>query len=165
MTEIVIFAVDNGVYSFKGFGRRVTVNKAVVSVWHMHRQLVATSTESFGVLMGTTSIDRSKIWIEAVTTPMLKDKSSKFSFALRDPSHQQVVNRRFASSNCSSIYLGTWHTHPEPTPTPSSIDLKDWSACLRANHKRPLTFVIVGTEEICMFVRSRGRFKPLCPDC
>ena len=156
---------DDGMSCFEGYGRRVIVNDKVAEVWHGHRQTVATATESFGVLMGTTSVDRRDIWIEAVTTPMPQDRRSRFSFALRDPGHQRTVCRRFASSDGRVIYLGTWHTHPEPMPTPSTIDLNDWVTCLRANRGRPLAFVLVGIEEVRVFVRSRGRFRPLQRKC
>ena len=165
MTETATPAARDGVRSFEGYGRRVTVDHEVAGVWHGHRQTLATVSESFGVLMGTTSIDCREIWIEAVTTPMPRDRRSRFSFALRDPGHQRAVSRRFASSDGSAIYLGTWHSHPEPLPTPSRIDLNDWVTCLRANCGRPLAFVLVGTEEVRVFVRTRGRFKPLRPNC
>ena len=164
MTETAIPAAGDGVCSFKGYGRGVSVGKEVAGVWHGHRQTLATASESFGVLMGTTSIDRREIWIEAVTTPMPRDRRSRSSFALRDPGHQQAVSRRFGSSDDRAIYLGTWHTHPEPLPTPSRIDLNDWVTCLRANRGRPLAFVLVGIEEVRVFVRTRGRFKPLRPE-
>ena len=154
----------DGVCTFEGYGRRVNVDDEVAGVWHVHRQTVATASESFGVLMGTTSVDRREIWIETVTTPMPRDRCSRFSFALRDPGHQRAVSRKFASSAGRAIYLGTWHTHPEPVPTPSWIDLNDWVICLRANRGRPLAFAIVGTEEVRVFVRTRGRFKPLRPE-
>lgn len=157
--------VGDGRYCFKGFGRRVTVYDEVVHIWHAHRQTAATASESFGVLMGTTSVDRREIWIEAVTTPMPRDSRSRSSFALRDPGHQRAVCRRFASSDGRMIYLGTWHTHPELVPTPSGIDRNDWVACLRANRKRPLAFVLVGTEEVRVFVRIKGRFRPLRREC
>ena len=136
----------------------------VAALWHGHRQTTATAAESFGVLIGTTSVNRRQIWIEAVTTPMPRDRHSRLSFALRDPGHQRAVCRMFASSGGKAIYLGTWHTHPVPVPDPSDIDLNDWLACLRANRSRPLAFVLVGTETVRVFVRKRGRFRPLRPD-
>ena len=146
---------------FVGYGRRVTVCHEVAGIWHGHRQTAASAAESFGVLMGTTSVDRREIWIEAVTTPMTRDRRSRFSFALRDLGHQRAVCETFESSGANGIHLGTWHTHPEPVPTPSRIDRKDWAACLRANRGRPLAFVLVGTKADRVFVRTRGRFRPL----
>ena len=161
MTETVISVACDGVCCFEGYGRRVTVCAEVAGVWHGHRQTQATAAEAFGVLIGTTSVDHREIWIEAVTTPLPRDRCSRHSFALRDPGHQQVVCRKFASSDGRAIYLGTWHTHPEAIPSPSKVDRNDWVACLRANRGRPLAFVLVGTDTVRVFVRTRGRFRPL----
>ena len=154
----------DGLHCFEGYGRRVTVCDEVAAVWHGHRQTAASAAESFGVLMGTTSSDRRDIWIEAVTTPMPDDRRSRFSFALCDPGHQRAVCQKFICAGGRAIYLGTWHTHPEPVPAPSDIDRNDWVACLRANLRRPLAFVLVGIEEVRVFVRTRGRFMPLRRD-
>ena len=151
----------DGVPRFWGHRRRVHVSDEVAAVWHVHRQTSPDTAESFGVLIGTTSIDRREIWIERVTTPMAHDRRTRLSFALRDPGHQQTVCGMFTCSDGRAIYLGTWHTHPEPVPTPSGIDRNDWVACLRANRGRPLAFVLVGTEKVRMFVRARWRFRSL----
>ena len=137
----------------------------VAGVWRAHRQTAADAAESFGVLIGTTSVDRREIWIESVTTPMANDRRTRFSFALRDPGHQRTVCGRFACSGGRVIYLGTWHTHPEPVPTPSGMDRDDWAACQWANRGRPLAFVLVGTDQVRVFVRARRRFKPLVEEC
>ena len=149
---------------FRGYGRQVHVRDRVADVWHAHRQTAADATESFGVLMGTTSVDRLQIWIDSVTTPMARDRSARHSFQLRDPGHQRAVYRSFARSEGRAIYLGTWHTHSEPVPTPSGTDRADWAACLRANPRRPLAFVLVGTAHVRVFVRARRRFRPLVED-
>ena len=84
----------------------------MAGVWHVHRQTAPDAAESFGVLMGTTSVDRREIWIERVTTPMAYDRRTRFSFALRDPGHQRMACGMFTCSGGRAIYLGTWHTHP-----------------------------------------------------
>ena len=137
----------------------------VADIWHAHQQTAPEATESFGVLIGTTTVDRREIWIKRVTTPMAQDRRTRFSFALRDPGHQREVCGMFACSGGRAIYLGTWHTHPEPVPTPSWIDQNDWVACLRANRGRPLAFVLVGTDKVRVFVRARWRFRPLIEEC
>ena len=137
------------------------MSEEVAGLWHAYRQTAPDATESFGVLIGTTSLDRREIWIETVTTPMPQDRRTRFSFAIRDSGHQRVVCGMFARSNGRSIYLGTWHTHPDAVPTPSRLDRKDWAACIRANRGRPLAFVLVGTDRVRVFVRGKWRFKPL----
>ena len=151
----------DGVQQFRGHGRRVHVCKDVAGVWWALRQTGADAAESFGVLTGTTSVDRREIWIESATTPMARDRHTRFSFALRDPGHQRTVSAKFACSGGRAIYLGTWHTHPVSVPTPSGVDRIDWTKCLRANPGRPLAFVLVGTDKTRVFVRTRQRFKPL----
>ena len=160
-TRIVTCVWVDRVRRFRGHGRCVHVGKEAAAVWWGHRQTGPRAAESFGILMGTTSLDRREIWIESVTTPMAKDRRTRFSFALRDPGHQQVVSAKFACSGGRVIYLGTWHTHPVPEPTPSIVDRNDWARCLRANPDRPLAFVLVGTDKARVFVRTRQRFKPL----
>lgn len=157
----VTSVVRDGMLCFEGHGRRVIVCDTVLGVWRKHRQTRPYATESFGVLMGTTSVNGRKIWIEAVTTPMALDQCSRSFFALRDPGHRREVCRRFSRSAGRSIYLGTWHTHAEPTPAPSLVDRRDWSACQRANRGRPMAFVLVGTRQVCVFVRARWRFNAL----
>ena len=165
MTGTATSVAGDGVPRFRGHGRRVHVCDEVAGVWHAHRQAAADASESFGVLMGTTSVDRREIWIESVTTPMAHDQRTRLSFALRDPGHQQAVCRKFTCSAGRAIYLGTWHTHPEPVPTPSEMDRDDWAACLRANPRRPLAFVLVGTDQVRVFVRARRRFRSLIEEC
>ena len=155
----------DGVQSFRGHGRWVHVTDEVTRVWRAHRQIGADARESFGVLVGTTSVDRREIWIESVTTPMAKDQCSRFSYKLRDPGHQRTVCWEFASLGGRAIYLGTWHTHPEPVPTPSRIDRNDWVGCLRLNRGRPLAFVLVGTDRVRVSVRAGWRFRVLSEEC
>lgn len=146
---------------FQGFRRKVWVSERVLKVWKSHRQTDASLPESFGILIGTTSIDRCELWLNNVTTPMPCDAQSRFCFELKAPGHQRTVDEQFERSKGSQIYLGTWHTHPEQIPHPSGVDKSDWRTCLKRNRGRPLIFVIAGTEETRMF-RSWGRyFKPL----
>lgn len=155
------FVAGECVRRFYGYGRWVTVNDEVAAVWRANRQTAPDEAESFGVLIGTTSVDRQEIGIERVTAPMPQDRRTRFSFALRDPGHQQAVCAQFGASGGRSIYLGTWHTHPEPVPKPSRIDRRDWRRRLRANRGRPLVFVLVGTVQVRVFVRRRCRFRLL----
>ncbi|MYF38900.1 MAG: hypothetical protein F4219_09120 [Gammaproteobacteria bacterium] len=160
ITTVISVSLDSMMY-FEGYNQRVNVHKDVAEVWHRHRQTGAKTVESFGVLIGTTSVNRREIWIEMVTTPMSRDQCSRFSFSLLDPGHQKAVCKMFYSTDGRAIYLGTWHTHPESIPEPSNIDKNDWANCLRMNRRRPLAFVLVGIEEIRLFIQRNGRFKSL----
>lgn len=153
--------LSDRVLCFAGYRRRVCVRARVTDTWQAHRQSEKRAAESFGVLVGTTSVDRRELWIEAVTTPMALDRRSRFHFELRDPGHQRFVDQAFARSCGSQIYLGTWHTHPQPMPMPSPVDEDDWLQCLRRNRNRPLVFVVVGIEVVRVFVRWGNSFRSL----
>ena len=146
---------------FRGFRRKVWVAEQVLEVWESYRQTKAYLPESFGVIIGTTSINRCELWLDDVTTPMPYDVQCRSRFELKDPGHQRTVDKLFERSNGSEIYLGTWHTHPEQIPCPSRVDKSDWRACLKRNKDRPLIFVIAGIAETRMFRSLGRRFKPL----
>ena len=159
----MIAAATDRVRLFEGHGRQVHVRESVLGVWEKHRQ-TGRAAESFGVLVGTTSVDGKVVWIEGVTTPKRLDRRWRLGFQLLDRGHERTVRRMFERSCRQRIYLGTWHTHPEAVPTPSRTDTRDWLACLRANAGRPLVFVVVGTEQARVFVRGRRGFRPLRPE-
>jgi len=152
--------IDYPLY-FEGYRRRVWVAEGVLGIWHSHRQTLAHHPEVFGVLVGTTSIDKRDLWIDFVTTPMRRDSQSRCHFQLMDMGHQRTVDIAFYQSGGSQIYLGTWHTHPEKAPTPSRVDKLDWRECLKRNQKRPLMFVIAGISEIRLFVPWGRWFRRL----
>lgn len=130
---------------------RIYIHDNVLSIWRSNRQLLPDSHESFGVLIGSCSYDKKEFWIESVTTPCPKDTRSRYSFHLKDMCHQKAVQKSYEIANGQSVYFGTWHTHPEKHPTPSLTDKEDWQQCIKRNKGRPLVFVIVGTDTICLY--------------
>lgn len=135
---------------------RVNIHKDIVNTWRNHRQITRSSSEAFGVLIGSFSLDNKEVWIDHLTEPYGDDKSSRSNFLLCDYNHQKEVNKAFDRSNGVMGYVGTWHTHPEIIPTPSIIDKKDWLNCLARNKKRQLIFVIIGIEKIAVFHHKKG---------
>lgn len=146
---------------FEGFRRRVWIAEAVAGIWISHRQTDKHKPEAFGVLIGTTTLDKRELWIEAVTTPMGDDDQSRCHFQLKDSGHQLVVDNAFQEFEGGRIYLGTWHTHPAERPIPSRVDKADWRQCLKRNKGRPLVFVIAGTLETRVFVPWGKGFRSL----
>lgn len=146
---------------FSGGGRTVCVGSNVMTTWRAHRQSKAKSLESCGVLVGCTSVDKTKVWIETVTTPMALDIRSRTQFVLRDPGHQIFVEASHELSHGTQIYLGTWHTHPTSKARPSNFDFSDWRKCLRRNIGRPLVFVVVGIDELGVYIQGGRKFKAL----
>lgn len=159
-------APDDYPMVFADYRQRVSLSESVCELIHTHRQTDNKLPETFGVLIGTTSVDKKERWVDFATLPMSGDSQSRYHFSLRDPGHQRRVDEAFACSGGSQIYLGTWHTHPEIIPQPSSVDKEDWRQCMKRNKRRPLLFVIQGTEKIAVFVPWGRYFRRLriCED-
>lgn len=94
------------------------------------------------------------------TPPGKKDRRRRGSFELCDPSHQRAVEQRFQASKGKQRFLGTWHTHPESVPVPSTPDIRGWEQCREENPDFPhLIFVIVGTGCLCVFQMGKECFE------
>lgn len=161
MTRTVTSATGEVPKRLAGHGRQVFVGHRVARLWHAQRQTDPNASESFGVLIGTVSMDGKSVWLEAATTPKRRDQRWRHAFKMRDPGHERTVCRMFGCSQGKRIYLGTWHTHPHATASPSFVDRQDWARCTKANPGRPLAFAIVGTEEVAVFVRFGRTFRAL----
>ncbi|MCU7804220.1 MAG: Mov34/MPN/PAD-1 family protein [Candidatus Thiodiazotropha sp. (ex Lucinoma borealis)] len=140
---------------FRGKGLSLRIPERVFSAWNDCSQVEMLTPEGFGVIIGSRTKARNEYWVDNITTPYSGDQATRSSFKLQDTNHQKLVDMAFQRSGGTCIYLGIWHTHPELAPMPSTVDKKDWVACIRRNPGRQLFFVIVGLNEIRVFVRSR----------
>lgn len=145
-------------FIFNPYDIQVSVNEGVVNTWEKFRQTRTDSNESFGIITGSHSDDNKRFCIEDCTTPKRKDKATRFQFSMSDSFHQAFVNTSFKTSNGTIGYIGTWHTHPEEIPNPSTVDIQDWQSCMTRNPDRNLIFVIVGTEKIKAFISVENIF-------
>lgn len=119
--------------------------------------------EAGGVLLGRLVSDSKDIVIDAATEPGPNDKRTLFSFLRSKAGHQQQVNRFWAKSGGTQIYLGGWHSHPQADPTPSGQDIRDWlSAVKRAKYEQDsLLFAIVGFDRLRLWELARGERRPV----
>lgn len=130
-------------------GERLKISNEALQQMLSFRQLNPADYEAGGILLGRLLVDSQDVVIDEVTIPMPKDKRSRFAFYRHKQGHQAIINQRWQESKGTCIYLGEWHTHPEPVPTPSTIDRTDWRRKLRADRfEKHLYFIIVGTYEI-----------------
>ena len=136
----------------------LSISKSVYDLWLKFRQMNDNDTEACGVLIGTKDFASNHYCIESVTVPMSKDIRTKYSFTMKDPRHQQIVDKAYLDSNGTSIYLGTWHSHPQAIPIPSHIDYQDWQRCLKRNPDRSLFFIIIGLEQIKIVIYMNDKF-------
>lgn len=103
--------------------------------------------EAGGVLIGRHLIGSEDIIVDRVTTPMRGDKRSRFSFYRAHKRHQRAVDRAWNASRGVYTYLGEWHTHAEPVPSPSGLDERERIRTLEtAQCSHPIFFVVLGTE-------------------
>jgi len=113
--------------------------------------------EAGGLLLGELSDDNRHLTLCDLTEPMPNDRRTRFGFERNDPGHQAVVKASWDESGGKVAAWGTWHTHAEPTPMPSALDIESWAADLNewGNAGDCLFHIIVGTEGIGLWTVSK----------
>lgn len=148
---------------------RVTPRQRLIIVEHALKQMQAFAQrrwwdrEAGGVMMGRHLLDSHDVVVDEVSTPQNTDRRSRFNF-FRSYKHEQVARQRWLQEQSTSAYLGLWHTHPEPDPTPSDVDWNDWKQAVAGDtyEGNRLFFPIVGTQCIRVWTLShRGTFREL----
>lgn len=88
---------------------------------------------------------RNTIIMEA-TSPKPLDKRTRYGFI---PSRWMQKLEIKAQHKLGNHFVGDWHTHPEPVPSPSGEDINSMVDCFRKSHHELKAFlmVIVGTAE------------------
>lgn len=104
-------------------------------------------------MLGRYIIDSQDVVIDKVSFPMPGDRATRTTFFRKKKAHQQIIDREWEASSHTCTYLGEWHTHPEPYPSPSSIDDTTWKRKLKDDivDSDSLFFLIVGTSEMRMW--------------
>jgi integrative and conjugative element protein (TIGR02256 family) len=112
------------------------------------------------VLIGRHIIDSDDVVVDRVTSPLAGDRRTRTAFRRAQEKHQAVLDDEWDRSNGRRVYLGEWHTHPEPSPRPSGVDLDDWQRRLRHDtvEARFLFFLIVGQGDLRIWEGSRTTF-------
>jgi len=107
-------------------------------------------------LLGRHLLDSEDVVVDEVTVPQSTDRRTRFSF-FRSKKHEAIAKERWQAEASTLAYLGLWHTHPEDSPTPSSVDRSDWEqAVAKDTFDGPrLFFPIVGRKEIRVWTKNR----------
>lgn len=157
MTAGVVLTTSSGI--------RVKLDGVVVARLATYRQTRPRQHEAGGVLLGRHLLDSGDIVVDDISEPMPGDTRSRFGFRRQQKSHQIRVDNAWLASRGTCVYLGEWHTHPEPDPTPSSTDLADWRRHLQVDvfDGDCLYFLIVGTRALRVWegARSTLLLRPL----
>lgn len=133
------------------------IDSKVINQFRRYKQNHFYSKEAGGLLLGYIDQFSHGLLVELCTVPCFGDKRSRYSF-YRGNGHQKKADRWWKDTNSKGTCLGVWHTHPEPIPTPSSIDNADFRKVLNASNtiSPNLLSIIVGTEKIGVWVGNKN---------
>lgn len=122
-----------------------------ISQW---RQIVNSSPESGGLILGYENCITHNITLTIITEPSKSDVRCRFFCKIRDRAHFDKVKRNVSKMN---FYLGSWHTHPQDVPEPSSVDWREWNSTLRRDvtASKYVVFIIAGIREFRVWVGNR----------
>ncbi len=132
-------------------GSRLEISVGVLLIMRQFIQNTTYTTEAGGILLGRMLLNSLDVVVDEVTVPMPGDRRTRHSYLRAKERHQEVIDRRWHESGGTCGYLGEWHTHPEPVPTPSSKDLRNWRKKLKLDvfDGDMLFFLIIGQKKIC----------------
>jgi integrative and conjugative element protein (TIGR02256 family) len=145
------------------YGHKFELSPIVVEQITQFIQYCPKMPEAGGVLLGRFIIESDDIVVDKITTPMKGDRQSRFHFFRSAKMHQEQIAKSWSASDGTCNYLGEWHTHAEPDPTPSFLDKAEWRRKLLFDmyDHDSLFFIIVGTEQIKVW---QGKKKSLSFD-
>ena len=124
-------------------GATIDIFPAVQEMIYSYRQVASSSTEAGGMLVGYENVETGNFTVANATEPQPLDVRTRISLVLRGQ-HREYLRKLHEPYG----YIGTWHTHPSTTPSPSSVDLRDWKKCIQKNQActSGLVFIIAGTN-------------------
>lgn len=134
-------------------GGRIKLPIEVISSINEYVQNERHKPEAGGVILGRHILNSLDVVIDKITFPMPGDRAARTSFFRKKQAHQLIIDREWEASGHTCTYLGEWHTHPEPYPSPSTIDTFGWDKKLKKDifDSDSLYFLIVGTAEMRMW--------------
>ena len=124
-------------------GAFVLIDSVVLDTIRRHRQIAATSPEAGGILLGYRR--GIHIHVAHATEPGIGDRATRTSFHREDGSHADCALTLWRKTDQKVDYVGEWHTHPELSPHPSSVDHRAWKDIL-TKREDLFVFLIMGTH-------------------
>jgi integrative and conjugative element protein (TIGR02256 family) len=142
-------------------GRIVLLQAKILPLLDMYRQLDMKSVEAGGILLGYRR--GAHLEVIRISEPCCNDIRKRMFFDRRDPCHQQQAIAAWRESGQFIDYVGEWHTHPEKSPTPSGLDLRQWHVLRKRTEDDPMLELIIGTEEMWAGLIVKGNIRTLIP--
>lgn len=155
-------------FRIPGDGSVLRVEADVLTVFARNRQRHIWYTEACGQLFAR--FDRENVTIARATGPHKGDRRGRFFCHPDRRVEQSEINEMFAEG---LHYVGDWHTHPEPRPSPSCRDEDNMMEILAGARLevRGLFLIIVGVNDfpgglwagLCCSGRKPERLEPIPP--
>ena len=126
-----------------GNSSQIILMDMILACFDRYRQLTADSLEAGGQLFAR--FDSNNVRVEHATEPKPTDCRYLTAFILDRMIERREIRRKFKNG---LHYVGDWHTHPEPCPSPSQTDVQSFQDMYLKSKHRLANFlmVIVGTE-------------------
>lgn len=119
------------------------VQRQVLDEISAYARNVSPTLEAGGLLLGYRRYQH--IHVMTATFPGKTDECRPHLFGRRDPSHQDIATFEWKHSGRKMDWVGEWHSHLEPVPSPSTVDAKSWANQV-FRRQANMAYVIVGTE-------------------
>lgn len=119
-------------------GQRLSFDDAVLSHFERHRQTRFWHREAGGLLFARLALPMVEVC--AITGPRRTDSRSRYSYWPDERGEQREIEQMFSRD---LHFVGCWHTHPEDIPSPSLIDTRNISDCVRRSQHALNGFVMV----------------------
>lgn len=132
-------------YGLNYCGPFIILTDSVISKVVKHRQLSNKDKEAGGQLFAI--FDNYNTVVIDVTEPTILDRRSRYSFVPNLFLQNMDIRSQYKKGR---HYVGDWHSHPEPMPTPSDDDYKSMVDFFNKSSHELLFFlmVIAGTAAI-----------------
>ncbi|WP_377894802.1 Mov34/MPN/PAD-1 family protein [Alteromonas sp. R78001] len=98
-------------------GHTIKLSAPVVAHFKEHMQVNEKDKEAGGQLFAR--VEGSQWFIERASGPFRQDTRSRFGFKPNRKREQKEIDLAFENG---LHFVGDWHSHPEPVPTPSGQD-------------------------------------------
>ena len=114
-----------------------TFTDDVLKLLYEYRQ-VDNRPESGGILFGEFKLP--EISISSISLPNKNDHRSRFLFIPEKRYRRLLIKKNFHNG---LHYIGEWHTHPQDTPIPSTLDLTSMQDCFIKSHHELHYFLLL----------------------
>lgn len=138
---------------------KISISDVIIDAIIKHRQ-VNNKCEAGGMLIGSIVTNSYEIEVYDYTEPLKEDNRNRLSFK-RSNKHNEILYIKWQESNCTKLYLGEWHTHPQYIPKPSLIDITSWKMLLSKSNTESeiLIFIIIGISSMEIWIGDKRNKK------